>query len=129
MMWTPHCLGNRLKDGGEAVSRTHFYQSSLFGPNIILNTLILCPSLNVREKISHPYKSRDKIIVIFSFLDSIRVHNNSGLIGSKHYPISISHLFPLDCCQMTPEYMMRNHILSSKYTYQQMSHTRYHLLR
>jgi hypothetical protein len=54
---------------------------SLFGPNIRLstlfsNTLSLCASLNVGDKISHPYKATDKIIVlhtlIFMFLDSKR---------------------------------------------------------
>jgi hypothetical protein len=53
--------------------------SSLLGPNSLLNillsnTLSRCSSLNVSNKVSHPYKSTDKIIVlyilIFIFLDS-----------------------------------------------------------
>ena len=49
------------------------------GPNILLNTifsntLILLSSLNVSDQVSHPYKTTDKIIVlyilIFKFLDS-----------------------------------------------------------
>jgi hypothetical protein len=49
------------------------------GPNILLtallsNTLRLRSSLNVRDQISHPYKTTGKIIVmyiwIFVFLDS-----------------------------------------------------------
>jgi hypothetical protein len=40
--------------------------SSVFGPNILLstllsNTLILCPSLNVRDQLSCPYKTTGKI--------------------------------------------------------------------
>ncbi|PNF32348.1 hypothetical protein B7P43_G11514 [Cryptotermes secundus] len=40
--------------------------SSLFGPNILLNTLLsntlrLCSSLNVRDKVSHPYKPHAKL--------------------------------------------------------------------
>jgi hypothetical protein len=32
---------------------------SLFGPNILLSTLSLCSSLNVRDQVSHPYKTED----------------------------------------------------------------------
>jgi hypothetical protein len=44
--------------------------SSLFGPNILLNTLFsntlsLCSSLNVRDQVSHPYRRKDKIIVLY----------------------------------------------------------------
>jgi hypothetical protein len=47
--------------------------SSLFGPNILLSTLFsnilsLCSSLNVREQVSHPYKTIGKIIVVFTNL-------------------------------------------------------------
>jgi hypothetical protein len=37
--------------------------SSLFGPNILLSTLSLCSSLNVRDQLSHPYRTTGKIIV------------------------------------------------------------------
>jgi hypothetical protein len=54
---------------------------SLFGPNILLNflfsnTFSLCSSLNVRDQVSHPYRTTDKITVlhipIFIYLDSRR---------------------------------------------------------
>jgi hypothetical protein len=46
--------------------------SSLFGPNILLNTLFsntlsLCSSLNVRDQVSHPHTTTEKIIVFFIF--------------------------------------------------------------
>jgi hypothetical protein len=53
--------------------------SSLFGPNILLNTLFsntlsLCSSLNVRVQVSHPYRTTCKTvflyILIFTFLRS-----------------------------------------------------------
>jgi hypothetical protein len=53
--------------------------TSLFGPNILLsalfsNTLSLFSSLNVLDKVSHPYKTKHKIVVlfilIFKFFDS-----------------------------------------------------------
>jgi hypothetical protein len=55
--------------------------SSLLGPNIPLstlfsNTLSLCPSLKVRDQVSHPYKTTGKIVVLyiltFTFLASRR---------------------------------------------------------
>jgi hypothetical protein len=36
--------------------------SSHFGPNILLKTLNLCSSLNVRNQISHPYRTTGKTI-------------------------------------------------------------------
>jgi hypothetical protein len=44
--------------------------SSFFGPNILLsilfsNTLSLCPSLNVRDQVSHPYKTTGKTVVSY----------------------------------------------------------------
>ena len=53
--------------------------SSLWGPNILLstlfsNTLSLCSPLNLSDQVSHPYKKKSKIVVlyilIFVFLDS-----------------------------------------------------------
>jgi hypothetical protein len=49
--------------------------SSLFGPNILLNTLFsstlsLVTSFNVRDQVSHPYKIVVFYILIFMLLDS-----------------------------------------------------------
>ena len=45
--------------------------SSLLRPNIllsalVLNTLSLCSSLNVNDQVSHPYKTRYKIIILYT---------------------------------------------------------------
>jgi hypothetical protein len=44
--------------------------SSLLGPYILLrtlfsNTLSLCYSLSVRDQVSHPYKTTDRIMVLY----------------------------------------------------------------
>jgi hypothetical protein len=55
--------------------------SSLFGPNILLSTLFsntrgLCSSHNIRDQVSHPYRTTGDAIVfhilIFVFLDCSR---------------------------------------------------------
>jgi hypothetical protein len=67
--------------------------SSLLDPNILLitlfsNTLILCSFLNVRDQVSHPYKTTGRIMVfIFKHLHSWTEggktkHSESN--GSKH---------------------------------------------
>jgi hypothetical protein len=66
---------------------------SLLGPDIHLstlfsNTLSLCSSLGVRDQVSHPYKTTDKImilyILIFKFLErrqkDKRLWNRSGYV-------------------------------------------------
>jgi hypothetical protein len=55
--------------------------SSLFGPHILLSTLF-SNTLNVRDQVSHQYKTTGKItvlyIIIFKFLDSRREDKSSG---------------------------------------------------
>jgi hypothetical protein len=72
--------------------------SSLFGPNGLLsnlfsNTPSQCFSL-VRGLVSHPYRTTDKIIVlyilIFKLFESRQKSECSGLNGSKHYQTSVS---------------------------------------
>jgi hypothetical protein len=59
--------------------------SSLFGPNILLSTLFsnilsLCSSFNVRDHISHPYRTTVKIIIfLYSNLYVFRLQ----MIGQK----------------------------------------------
>jgi hypothetical protein len=47
--------------------------SSLFGLNILLstlfsNTLSLYASLNIRDQVSHPYRTTGKIIVVYTLI-------------------------------------------------------------
>jgi hypothetical protein len=51
--------------------------SSLFGPNILLRTLFshtlsLCSSLNIRDQVSHPYKTTGRIMFFFFNLYTTR---------------------------------------------------------
>jgi hypothetical protein len=79
------------------------FLQSLFGPNILnilfSNTLSLCSSLNVRDQVSHPYRTTGKIIVlyilIFTILDSNRKTKGSGMNDNKHYPNSKVKLSPV----------------------------------
>jgi hypothetical protein len=58
-----------------------FRYFTLLGPYILLstlfsNTLSLCSSLNVRDQVSHPYKTTGRFILLYiltlTFLDSRR---------------------------------------------------------
>jgi hypothetical protein len=70
---------------------------SLFHPNILLNilfsnTLSLCSFLNVRDQVSHPYRTTSKIIVLYILIimsvdEKTKAH---GLNGRKYYPNSVS---------------------------------------
>jgi hypothetical protein len=51
--------------------------SSLFGPNILLNTHSLCSSLNVRDQVSHQYRTTGKIIVLYILIFTL-VDNRRG---------------------------------------------------
>jgi hypothetical protein len=60
------------------ISRHFIPPRSKYSPQhpILKNTLGLCSSLNVRDQVLHPYRTTDKIIVLyiqmFLFLDSKR---------------------------------------------------------
>ena len=52
-----------------------FPSSSSLGPNILLstlfwNTLSLCSSLNVRHKVSHPYKKKPEYTLVLTIFNS-----------------------------------------------------------
>jgi len=65
--------------------------SSLLG--LFLNTVSPRSSLNVRDQVSHPYKTMGKIIVlyilIFKFLGSKLEDKRSALNDSRHSPTSV----------------------------------------
>jgi hypothetical protein len=70
--------------------------SSLFSPNIFLstlfsNTLSLCSSLNVRDKVSQLYRTTGKIMVLYILMLLFYTADvkRSGLNGRKHYQNSI----------------------------------------
>jgi hypothetical protein len=79
--------------------------SSVLGQNILLSTLFsdtlnLSSSLNVRDKFSHPYKTRSKIILLnsnFSLLDNRREGKSPALNVSEHYSSSF-------CSKFLPEW-------------------------
>jgi len=61
------------------------------GPNIslvtlLLNTLSLCSSPNVRDQVSHLCKATDKLIVLCTLmsLDSKQEAEDAGPIGGRH---------------------------------------------
>jgi hypothetical protein len=73
--------------------------SSLCGPSILpstlfSNTLSSCSSLNVRDEVSHPYRTTGKIIILqIQFLSSLErdeKKEGSGLNGGKLYQNSVS---------------------------------------
>jgi hypothetical protein len=64
--------------------------SSLFGPNILLitlfsNTLGPCSSLNVRDQVSHPYRTTGKIVVLYVYSNFYVFKQQTRRKGSKHY--------------------------------------------
>jgi hypothetical protein len=97
-----------ISDASHCATSSILVISSLLGPIILIrtlfsNTLSLYSSLNVRDKVSHPYKTTGRIMVIqlykaevklqfflflvlmFTFLDSLR--EDSELQGRKRFQI------------------------------------------
>jgi hypothetical protein len=68
--------------------------SSLFGPNILLSTLFsnalsLCCSLNVRDQVSRPYRTKNfsfLYILTFTLLDSRREGNRLWTDSQQAFP-------------------------------------------
>jgi hypothetical protein len=57
--------------------------SPLLDPNILLrtlfsNTLSLCSSLNVRDQVSHPYKTTGRIMVLYILTFTVHTNHNIG---------------------------------------------------
>jgi hypothetical protein len=52
----------------------HLFSQNILLSNLFSNILSLCSSLNVRDHVSHPYRTKGKIIVLyiltFTFFDS-----------------------------------------------------------
>jgi hypothetical protein len=80
---------------GDECNFLHSVISFLFGPNILLQTLFsnalsLCNFLNTRDKVSHPYKTRGKIMVLyilsFTFQTAGGKTKHSESNGRKHSP-------------------------------------------
>jgi hypothetical protein len=62
--------------------------SFLLGSNILLsirfsNILNLCYSLNVRDQVSHPYKTAGKTVVLYILILTFDWKTDSRLHGSK----------------------------------------------
>jgi hypothetical protein len=61
---------------GKQERKTTLLDSDILLSTLLSNTLSLCSSLNIRGKVSHPYRTTGKSIVlyilIFVFLDSRR---------------------------------------------------------
>jgi hypothetical protein len=79
--------------------------SSLLGPNTILNTLFsnthsLRSSLNVRDQVSHPYKTTSKIIVLYKrhFGDRQSAINTHLTLRPKDGKCAHSNV--KNCCRM-----------------------------
>jgi hypothetical protein len=69
--------------------------SSLFCPNILLsilfsNTFSKCSCLNIRDQVSHPYKTADFMYSILCFQTANEKTKGPGLHCSKHYLNSIN---------------------------------------
>jgi hypothetical protein len=63
--------------------------SILFGPNTFLttlfsNTLSPCPSLNVRNQVSHPHRTTGKIVVLYVLIFQELNSSITKIIESKH---------------------------------------------
>jgi hypothetical protein len=67
----------------------HLTSAQIFSSAPFSKALILCFSLNGRDKVSLPYKTTGKIIILY-IQTADKKTKGSGLNGSKHYPNSIS---------------------------------------
>jgi hypothetical protein len=79
-------------------------QFSLFGPTILLSTLNLYSSLDVRDEVLHPYRTTGRIIALYSltfkFLDS-------GLTPISSNPPSMLSTWSEWCCPYQNSFYFR----------------------
>jgi hypothetical protein len=76
--------------------------SSPIGPNILLstlfsNTLSLCSTLNIRDQVSHPYRTTMTLKLYNTELGLVRFHSllNRTVCKGAHYIIGYTHYLRL----------------------------------
>jgi hypothetical protein len=80
----------------------------------VLDTINLCSSLNVRDLVSHTYRTTGKIIysplcsIIFNFSTAEDKTEGSGLNGSMHYQNSMSSWIEIWFLTVIPKYLNRD---------------------
>jgi hypothetical protein len=72
------------------ISRHFSFQCKYSPQHLFANTLSLCSSLNVRDQVSHPYRTTGKIIILYilngMFLDSRREDKRLWTVGWEALP-------------------------------------------
>jgi len=109
LIWSPEKYWVKCTDHA-APHYAVFFQStvnsSFLGPNILLSTLFsntvsLCSPLNMRDQVSHPYKTAGNTIVLYFIPQVFWIANwktkYSGLNSNRHSLCSIFSWFLHEC--------------------------------